>query len=39
MGDDTSSDTSETSLTVHRTYDAPRERVWEAWTDPEQVDQ
>lgn len=27
----------ETSLTVRRTFDAPRERVWDAWTDPEQV--
>lgn len=31
-------ETSETSLTIRRTFDAPRERVWEAWTDPEQVD-
>ena len=29
--------TSGTSLTIQRTFDASRERVWEAWTDPEQV--
>jgi uncharacterized protein YndB with AHSA1/START domain len=27
------------SLVVTRPFDAPRERVFEAWTDPEQVDQ
>jgi uncharacterized protein YndB with AHSA1/START domain len=27
------------SLTIRRTFDASRERVWAAWTDPEQVDQ
>lgn len=31
--------TTDTSLTVRRTFDAPRERVWQAFTDPEQVDQ
>lgn len=31
--------TDETSLTIRRTFDAPRERVWAAWTDPEQVAQ
>lgn len=30
---------SEYDLTIERTFDAPRERVWEAWTDPEQVAQ
>ena len=34
----TASQTDETSLTVRRTYDAPPERVWRAFTDPEQVD-
>lgn len=29
--------TSERSLTIQRTFDAPRERVWEAWTEPELV--
>ena len=24
-------------ITVVRTYDAPREKVWQAWTDPEQL--
>lgn len=32
-------ETADTSLTVRRTFDAPRERVWEALTDPEQLDQ
>lgn len=32
-------ETSETSLTIRRTFDAPRERVWAAWTDPAEVDQ
>lgn len=30
---------SEYSLTIERPFDAPRERVWEAWTDPEHVEQ
>ncbi len=30
---------SETSLTIQRSLEATRERVWDAWTDPEQVDQ
>ncbi|QLG60252.1 SRPBCC family protein [Halorarum salinum] len=30
---------SENQLTIRRKFDAPRERVFEAWTDPEQVDQ
>lgn len=29
----------ETSLTIRRTFETSRERVWEAWTDPEQVAQ
>lgn len=40
MTDDTAEiETTDTSLTVRRTLDAPRERVWKAWTDPEQVTQ
>lgn len=30
---------SETSLTIRRTFDAPRERVWEAWSDPDELAQ
>ena len=26
-----------TELTITRVFDAPRERVWQAWTEPEQV--
>jgi uncharacterized protein YndB with AHSA1/START domain len=37
--DETSIETTDASLTIRRTFDAPRERVWEAWTDPAQVDQ
>ncbi len=32
-------DTNDTTVTVRRTFAAPRERVWEAFTDPAQVDQ
>lgn len=32
-------ETDETSLIVRRTFDAPRERVFDAWTDSDQVDQ
>ncbi|QLG60254.1 SRPBCC domain-containing protein [Halorarum salinum] len=39
MTNDTEIETSERSLTVQRRFDAPRERVREAWTDPDQVDQ
>jgi uncharacterized protein YndB with AHSA1/START domain len=31
------SDTQQSELVIERIFDAPRERVWEAWTDPEQV--
>jgi uncharacterized protein YndB with AHSA1/START domain len=31
--------TDETSLTIRRTFDAPRERVWKAFTEPDQVAQ
>jgi uncharacterized protein YndB with AHSA1/START domain len=27
----------DTDLTIERTFDAPRELVWKAWTDPEQI--
>ena len=26
-------------ITIIRTYDAPREKVWQAWTDPKQLQQ
>ncbi|MFH5801104.1 SRPBCC domain-containing protein [Haladaptatus sp. CMAA 1911] len=32
-------ETNETSLTIRRTFDAARERVWTALTNPEEVDQ
>lgn len=35
--DDRSTDEATVDLTFTRTVDAPRERVWKAWTDPEQV--
>lgn len=31
-------ETTARTLTVRRTFDAPRERVWAAWTDPAQID-
>lgn len=37
--DETEFDPSEYDLTIERTFDAPRERVWEAWTDPKQIAQ
>lgn len=37
--DDTEIDSDETSLTIRRTFDAPRERVWRAFTEPDQVAQ
>lgn len=36
--DETDVETSAASLTVRRTFDAPRDRVWAALTDREQVD-
>jgi len=27
----------EKQLTITRVFDAPRERVWKAWTDPKQI--
>ena len=37
--DETEFEPSEYNLTLKRTFDVPRERVWKAWTDPEQVTQ
>ena len=31
------SDTSDRELVIRRTFDAPRELVWKAWTDPKHV--
>ncbi len=39
MTDSTSFDPNDFDVTIERTFDTPRERVWEAWTDPEQVAQ
>lgn len=36
---ETEFDPSEYDLTITRTFDAPRERVWDAWTEPAQVEQ
>lgn len=30
-------ETGDREIVISRTFDAPRERVWKAWTDPEQV--
>jgi uncharacterized protein YndB with AHSA1/START domain len=30
---------SKKEITIVRTYDAPREKVWQAWTDPKRVSQ
>ena len=37
--DETEFEPSEYNLTLERTFDVPRERVWKAWTDPKQVTQ
>lgn len=37
MTDDTTFDPSEYDTTITRTFDAPREAVWAAWTDPAKV--
>ncbi|AHG01738.1 hypothetical protein HALLA_00170 (plasmid) [Halostagnicola larsenii XH-48] len=37
MTDETEFDPSEYDTTINRTFDAPREAVWAAWTDPEQL--
>ena len=43
MTDDTTNETdvetTETSLTIRRTFDAPLARVWQAFTEPEEVEQ
>lgn len=39
MNDNTDIEMTESSLTVRRTFDAPRERVWRAFTDPEELEQ
>lgn len=43
MTDDTTNETdvetTETSLTIRRTFDAPLARVWRAFTEPEEVEQ
>jgi uncharacterized protein YndB with AHSA1/START domain len=37
--DKTEIETSETSLTIRRTFDASRERVYQAFTDPDELEQ
>ena len=37
MTPDTDIEQTDTSLTVRRTFDAPRERLWRAFTDPEDL--
>lgn len=37
--DNTEIESSETSLTIRRTFDASRERVWTAFTDPDELAQ
>lgn len=39
MSDDTHIETTESSLTIRRTFDAPRERVYRAFTDPDELAQ
>ncbi|WP_254532855.1 SRPBCC domain-containing protein [Natrinema gelatinilyticum] len=39
MTDETAIETGERHMTVRRTFDASRERVWDAWTDSDQIDQ
>lgn len=34
---ETNFDANDYDVTIVRTFDAPRQRVWEAWTDPAQV--
>lgn len=36
---DTTSTVDESTLTITRTFDAPRERVWRAFTDPDELEQ
>lgn len=35
----TDADTSDNQLTIRRTFEAPRERVWRAFTDPDEFEQ
>lgn len=37
--DETANETSENQLTIRRTFDAPRERVYRAFTDPDELEQ
>ncbi|WP_222913240.1 SRPBCC domain-containing protein [Natrinema sp. SYSU A 869] len=37
--DETEIETTDASLTIRRTFDAPRERVWRAFTDPDELSQ
>lgn len=37
--DPTAFDPNDFDVTIERTFDVPRQRVWEAWTTPEQVAQ
>ncbi len=37
--DDAKVETGQQHMTVRRTFDAPSELVFDAWTDPNQVDQ
>ncbi|WP_227377823.1 SRPBCC family protein [Haladaptatus halobius] len=39
MNDNTDIEMTESSLTVRRTFDAPRERVWRAFTDSDELPQ
>ena len=38
MTDETDIETTDRSLIISRTFDAPRERVWNAWTDPDEIE-
>ncbi|MFC6964178.1 SRPBCC family protein [Halocatena marina] len=37
--DETRTNVTDTTLTLRRTFDAPRERVWRAFTDPDELEQ
>ena len=38
MTEETDIETTERSLIISRTFDASRERVWNAWTDPDEIE-
>lgn len=38
MSYNTDIETDETNLSSRRTFDAPLDRIWVAWTDPEQAE-